>query len=843
MQGFRRSRRARTETGQLTAVLGPTNTGKTHLAVERMLGHQSGMIGCPLRLLAREIYDRAVRTRGAGQVALVTGEERIVPARPRYFVCTVESMPLERAVEFLAVDEIQLIADPERGHVFTDRLLNARGLSETMFLGAATAAPMLRRLLPAAELVSRPRFSKLDYAGSRKLTRLPARTAVVAFSATEVYQIAELLRRFRGGAAVVMGALSPRTRNAQVGLYQAGEVDYLVATDAIGMGLNMNVDHVAFARLDKFDGREGRPLTAAEIAQIAGRAGRHTRDGSFGTTHDAGPLDAALVAAVEEHRFEPITRIYWRNGQLDFASLGALIRSLDTPPPLDELIRPREADDLASLRALAAMPDIARLARGWDAVALLWDVCCIPDFRQTMAEAHVRLLADIYRHLMGPSSLLPAAWVQRLVDRLDHTDGDIDTLAMRIAHIRTWNYVGHRPGWVADPAALQDRARDIEDRLSDALHDRLTQRFVDRRTTVLQRRLKQQRALVAAVKRSGEVVVEGEHVGRLDGFDFVPDDAAAWSRARVLRAAVRRALEPEMRRRAGALEAAANEAFALGPDGSLRWQGATVARLVAGAALAAPGLALTVGDLVEEPLRRRIEKRLGAWLRWHVGERFAPLTRAREAPLAGPARGLAFQLAEALGSVPRANVAEQIAALDARARKDIARLGIRLGRESAFMPAMLKPRPVALRALLWCVAERMRPVAPPAGQVSLALDPALPERFYAAIGYRVLGARALRVDMVERLAGELRRRARTGPVTPDAALLNLAGCAGEGFAGVVAGLGFKALPVAADGAVAYVPMRAPRREAAGSRPRPPRRRGPDGESPFAALAALKRRRR
>ena len=842
MQAFRRSRRARTETGQLTAVLGPTNTGKTHLAVERMLGHHTGMIGCPLRLLAREIYDRAVAARGAGQVALITGEERIVPARPRYFVCTVESMPLERAVEFLAVDEIQLSADPERGHVFTDRLLNARGLSETMFLGAQTAAPMVRRLLPEAELISRPRFSKLAYAGSRKLTRLPPRAAVVAFSAPEVYQLAELLRRFRGGAAVVMGALSPRTRNAQVALYQAGEVDYLVATDAIGMGLNMNVDHVAFARLDKFDGREGRPLTAAELAQIAGRAGRHTRDGSFGTTHDAGPLDAELVMALEDHRFAPITRVFWRNARLDFASLGALIRSLDEAPPLPELVRPREADDVASLRALAAMPDIADTACGWDRVALLWEVCCIPDFRKTMAEAHVRLLAEIYRHLTGPQGLLPAAWVERLVDRLDRADGDIDTLAMRIAHVRTWNYVGHRPGWVADPEALQERARAIEDRLSDALHDGLTQRFVDRRTTVLQRRLKQTRDLVAAVKRSGEVVVEGEHVGRLAGFDFIPDDATAWRRGRALRAAVRRALEPEMRRRAGALAAAANGAFALGADGTLSWDGAPVARLVAGPALAAPGLALTVGDLVDEPLRRRLEKRLAAWLRGHIAERLAPLARAREAPLPGPARGLAFQLAEALGSVPRAAVAAQIAALDAPARKEVARLGIRLGHEVVFMPAMLKPRPVALRALLWCVAEGHRPAAPPSGQVSLALDADLPEGYYAAIGYRGLGPRALRVDMAERLAAELRRRARRGPVRLDAALLNLAGCAGEDMAGVMAALGYQPMPEDADGAPGFVPVPAPRRERTKAGAASARTRRRAGDSPFAALAKLRRRR-
>ncbi len=454
---------------RLVAVLGPTNTGKTHLAIERMLGHKSGMIGFPLRLLARENYDRIVRLKGARAVALITGEEKILPPNPSYFVCTVESMPLDRPVDFLAVDEIQLCADPERGHVFTARLLEARGLAETMFLGADTIKPLMRRLVPEIEHISRPRFSTLSYTGHKKVTRLPPRSAVVAFAVADVFSLAELIRRQRGGTAVVLGALSPRARNAQVGMFQAGEVDYLVATDAIGMGLNMDLDHVAFARTAKFDGRGPRRLTAAEIAQIAGRAGRHMSDGTFGTTAEQGPLGPEIVEAVETHRFDPLTRLNWRNTRLRFGSVDALLKSLDERPAIPGLVQAREADDHRALQALARNREVAALARHRGAVRLLWEVCQIPDFRKVMSETHTRLLAHIFGHLAGPEERLPTAWIAAQIANFDRVDGDIDTLMARIAHVRTWTYITHRGDWVEGATAWQERARGIEDRLSDAL--------------------------------------------------------------------------------------------------------------------------------------------------------------------------------------------------------------------------------------------------------------------------------------------------------------------------------------------------------------------------------------
>ena len=492
---------------RIVAVLGPTNTGKTHLAMERMLGHASGMIGFPLRLLARENYDRAVRVKGRRHVALITGEEKIVPAHARYFLCTVESMPVDRRVAFLGVDEIQMCADADRGHVFTDALLSARGEDETMFMGAETIRPLLRRLVPEAEFLSRPRFSTLTYSGQRKITRLPPRSAAVAFSAADVYAIAEVVRRQRGGTAVVLGALSPRTRNAQVAMYQAGDVDYLVATDAIGMGLNMDIDHVAFAATRKFDGQRVRELTPAELAQIAGRAGRHMNAGTFGTTADVGPLDQETVDAIENHRFPPLAALFWRNAHLRFTSLDALRRSLAVPPEMPGLVRAREADDEAALAALSADADIARLATGADAVRLLWEVCRIPDFGNLMSDAHTRLMGRIYRHLMGPAGRLPTDWVADQVVRIERTDGDIETLVQRIANVRTWTYVSYRGDWLADAGHWQERTRAVEDRLSDALHERLTQRFVDRRSAILVSRLMESQTLTAAVDGDGEVSV------------------------------------------------------------------------------------------------------------------------------------------------------------------------------------------------------------------------------------------------------------------------------------------------------------------------------------------------
>ncbi|MGH6912796.1 MAG: helicase-related protein, partial [Geminicoccales bacterium] len=588
----------------LTAVLGPTNTGKTHLAIDRMLGHASGMIGFPLRLLARENYDRIAAAKGARSVALITGEEKIVPPSPRWFVCTVESMPLDVQVDFLAVDEIQLCADAERGHIFTDRLLHERGREETMFLGSDTVRALIQQLVPGVAVETRHRLSTLRYAGPRKLSRLPRRSAIVAFSVDEVYALAELTRRQRGGTAVVLGALSPRTRNAQVAMYQAGEVDYMVATDAIGMGLNMDIDHVAFAGLRKFDGRRPRPLSRAEIGQIAGRAGRHMNDGTFGTTNDMPPLDEETVDAVESHRFDVVGRLYWRNRDLDMASATALLKSLDRPPPRPELIRARDGEDQLVLSRLVQDAEIFARTTNPAAVRLLWDVCQIPDFRKVMPDHHAMLLKRVFLALTdGPdrTGRLSADWVARQIDRLDVTTGDIDALTNRIAHIRTWTYISHRADWIGEAAHWQERARDIEDRLSDALHERLTQRFVDRRHALSERRRKDGGELLSAVTASDDVVVEGEQVGRVAGLSFIAHDDE--ERSRPFAAAARRAVAQAMPGRVGRLVADDDGSFLLTGSGRLTWRGEEVARMARGRSLLTPEVEILRNDLLDNASR------------------------------------------------------------------------------------------------------------------------------------------------------------------------------------------------------------------------------------------------
>src|ERR1700761_9229848 len=558
----------------VTAVLGPTNTGKTHLAIERMLSHSSGIIGLPLRLLAREVYNRAIERVGADSVALITGEEKIKPANPRFWVATVEAMPRDLDVAFLAVDEIQLAADFERGHVFTDRMLNRRGREETLVLGAATMRPMVERLLPGPSIVSRPRLSQLTFAGEKKLTRLPRRSAVVAFSADEVYAIAELIRRQRGGAAVVLGSLSPRTRNAQVDLYQSGEVDYLVATDPIGMGLNMDVDHVAFAGLRKFDGRRLRGLYSQEIAQIAGRAGRFRKDGAFGVTGDAPDLDPDVVGAVEGHVFPSVAAAEWRNHQLDFQSLQGLIRSLAASPPASGLRLSAEAQDETTLRQLSADEMVMRRTRDRSNLMRLWEVCQTPDFRKATQDEHARLVGTMFEHLTQGDRRLPEDWMQGQFASLDRTDGDIDALSSRLARVRTLAYVANRADWLPDPQTWQGRARGLEDRLSDTLHQSLMQRFVDRRTSALLRSLNQRAGpILSGINHDGAVTVEGHLVGRLAGFHFEPERGATALENRALRGAVERVVAPEVARRLGSLASEGDEAFALAPSGVVNWRG------------------------------------------------------------------------------------------------------------------------------------------------------------------------------------------------------------------------------------------------------------------------------
>ena len=779
---------------RVVAVLGPTNTGKTYLALERMLGHGSGMIGFPLRLLARENYDRAVRLKGARQVALITGEEKIIPSYAKYFFCTVESMPVTRPVAFLAIDEIQLCADPERGHIFTDRLLNARGTEETMFMGAETAKPLIRKLVPDAEYISRPRFSTLSYAGTKKIARMPPRSAVVGFSTADVYAIAELMRRQRGGAAIVMGALSPRTRNAQVEMFQDGSVDYLVATDAIGMGLNLELDHVAFASLRKFDGQAPRDLHPAELAQIAGRAGRHMSDGTFGTTADTGDMAPETVERIEQHRFDPLRGAYWRNAALDYASISALRNSLDIPPPDTELFKVRGADDQRFLDELAAQPDIRSLASTPSQVERLWDVCQVPDFRKSSGDSHTRVLAQIYKFLSGPGGRIDTDWLARQLSHVDRTDGDIDTLLARIAQIRIWTYVSHRADWLADTEHWQARTRETEDRLSDALHDRLTQRFVDQRAAALVKGLRERTRLEAKVSPDGEVEVEGHFVGRLHGFRFLPDSGDGERADRAVTAAAIKALAGRVAAQANDVVTAQDDEFSLTADGQISWRNDIIAQMQEGAEVLRPRIRLVGADLLEANAQSMVVIRLQAWLDEMLAQRLRPLHRLRDAKLEGAARGVAFQLVEGLGTVARKQLGAQLRAMTNADFGRFKRLGVKTGRDYYYVPAMLKPAAAELAALLWSVHHKFREVPPPPrGRASFPAPDTVevPSGFLHAAGYQCIGPLAIRTDIIERLHTELRKAISVAGGKVDASALNLLGCNRDDMEKILSELGYR----------------------------------------------------
>ncbi|WP_108482311.1 helicase-related protein [Oceaniglobus ichthyenteri] len=790
-------------TGRITAVLGPTNTGKTHYAIERMLAYRTGVIGLPLRLLAREVYDKIVAARGPSVVALVTGEERIVPDRAQYWVCTVEAMPDGMGADFLAIDEIQLCADPERGHVFTDRLLRARGTHETLFLGAETMKGAIAALVPTAQFLRRERFSQLIYSGAKKISRMQPRSAIVGFSVDNVYAIAELIRRQKGGAAVVMGALSPRTRNAQVEMYQNGDVEFLVATDAIGMGLNLDINHVAFSGLSKFDGRRMRNLAPNELAQIAGRAGRYQKDGTFGVTGEAPPLDEGVAAAIMENRFTPLKKLVWRSARLEFGTPDALIRSLEAPcegnPSLpsgaaDWLVRAREADDLSALKTLTALPEVMMRCSDARGVRLLWDVCRIPDFRGISPGEHAGLLEKIFGFL-AEWGRVPDDWLARQIKRIDRTDGDIDALSKRLAYIRTWTYVAQRKGWVDDERHWRGATRAVEDRLSDALHGALTQRFVDRRTSVLLRRLKQKEALLAEVNDKGEVTVEGQALGRLQGFRFQQDTSASPDEAKTLRQAAVAALRPEFHLRADRFYNAPDTEIDFTEQGGLMWGAHAVGKLVAGPEPMKPGIEAFVDDEAGHDVAQKVQRRLQHFIDRRVATLMEPLLNMqRDETLTGLARGFAFRMIETMGLIPRDQVMNEVKELDQDARGVLRKHGIRFGQFTIFMPLLLKPAPTRLRLVLWSLSKGLNefPESPPPGLVTIPVPADINREAATMSGYRVAGDRAIRIDMLERLADMLRGQDSRGGFEASADMLSITGMTLEQFSALMTGLGYRA---------------------------------------------------
>jgi len=798
----------------VTAVLGPTNTGKTHLAIERMTAHSSGLIGLPLRLLAREVYNRVCDRVGSAHVSLITGEERIAPPKAKFQVCTVEAMPNQTDAEFVAIDEVQLATDLERGHFFTDRLLHLRGRHQTMLLGADTMTATLRELLPGIEIITRPRMSILTYAGSKKITRMPSRSAIVAFSADEVYAIAELIRRERGGAAVVTGSLSPRTRNAQVALYQNGDVDFLVATDAIGMGLNLDVDHVAFAQDMKFDGFQYRKLTAAEMGQIAGRAGRHTRDGTFGITSRVSPLPDELIDALENHQFQPAKVLTWRNRDLDFSSLRTLQESLEISPSHARLMKAPPLADIIALERLARDPDLAALMDGEEKIRLLWDVVKTPDYRRISPASHAEILARVYEDV-ATKGHIDETWFAAQVESADNSHGEIDALSTRIAHIRTWTYLSNRHDWLERAIYWRERTREVEDRLSDALHETLTKRFVDRRTSLLRKRLKENKMLEAEIGKDGAVKVEGHDVGHLKGFRFVPDGSGGAKDIKALNAAASKALADEISKRADRLAASPNSDIALSSDAILRWIGEPVAKLTGSDIPLRPKVIVLADEQLTGVSLEKVRARLERWVAHHVNTLLKPLSDLEtDSELTGIAKGLAFRLIENLGIIPRRAVADDVKNLGQDMRATLRKNGVRFGAFNIYIPVLLKPGPSELICQLWAIANNKVgdpgmgevPALSTAGRTSAPLDPEIEPDFYRLCGFQILGEKVVRIDILERLADLIRPTTLWKPnggaakpegaidgrsfyVTP--AMLSILGATHDDMAMVLKGLGYR----------------------------------------------------
>jgi ATP-dependent RNA helicase SUPV3L1/SUV3 len=731
------------DAAKIVALLGPTNTGKTHRAIERMLELESGMIGLPLRLLAREVYDRVSARVGEQMVALITGEEKRVPARPRYWICTVEAMPLDLArggLDFLAIDEIQLIAHRERGHVFTDRLLHARGRVETWFLGSDTVATLLREQLGCSEIGRLPRLSQLRYAGQASVRTLPRRSAVVAFSMQQVYALADLIRVRRGGAAVVLGALSPRVRNAQVAMYQAGEVDFLVATDAIGMGLNLDLDHVALASQLKFDGQEQRELELAELGQIVGRAGRYLRDGSFGTLSPLADLPSHVVQQLESHSFPRQRHAYYRNSQLDFSGLRALRASLLLPPPHPALRSVPNADDLALLDAFSQRAEVVALCDSPERVALLWDVCRIPNYEKRLPEHQVEQLVPVFQQLVQRGRIAPE-YLQAQLRKLERYDGDIDVLLARLAAVRTWLYVSFQSAWTDQPSIWQERARALEDQLSDTLHARLLTRFVSNRAA----------AVSGSAAASGQV---SEH----HPFAKLATLSAVWGP------------ETQLSEQARWVERVVQAGFAdftLSERAELSFEGQRIARLKAGAALLSPNVLFMLPDGLDRGSRTRIERRVHAHVKDVVSSLLAPITPAERAAFsdssdaAAALRGILYQLEQGLGSLRRDAVAPQLKLLTAAEHSALRRWGVLFGRASVFVQDMLDPERLRVREAL-CYAW-----TPPShgAQASVyercfQLRSAWDKQTCLWRGYVAFGTCAVRCDLAEQLLVALQTAAQ-----------------------------------------------------------------------------------
>ena len=769
---------------RITAVLGPTNTGKTHLAVETMMEYESGIIGFPLRLLAREIFDKCVNKIGAEKVALITGEEKIIPKLPKYYICTVESMPQDMMVDFIAVDEIQMCVDHERGHIFTDRLLHARGDKLTMFLGSHTMKSLISSLVDGVEFVNKERYSNLTYSGYKKISRLNPKTALIAFSIDEIYAIAELVRRQKGGAAIIMGSLSPKTRNSQVELYQSGDANFLVATDAIGMGINMDINNVSFSSLIKFDGKKNRKLNLSEISQIAGRAGRHINDGTFGVTGECKQLSFDEVEKLEKHELQKIDVLYWRNSEINFDSLDNLVSSLEKNTNNKFLKRINDCEDEKVLKFLIKNNNNLKNKLSKDFVKTLWECCQIPDFSKKAYGNHIEVVKKVFEFLTSNSGKVTNEYMKKQLEYLDKYDGNIDTLANRISNVRTWSYVANKKNWANNSDYWVERTKYIEDKLSDKLHEELTKSFVDKRISILSRTLKQDVALATEIKNENEVIIDEQYIGRLSGLKLDLDlkSESLKTDIKSLKKAARQAIAPELMRRVNRI--IRSEVLRLDNDHKIYWMDSPIAYISKGTNYLNPKLRLIVDEAIDPETKEKLKINLEKKLRTLISSELSDLVNLIKSKFKNNyARALCYQLFEKNGVMKRKTVNEMIKNISKDDRSNLRKAGVKIGRYHIFLPSMLKPSAVNLRVKLWKLyyPEDKKYIIPKSGLNFLKNETIENNKFLLICGFENFNKFYIRVDILERLFLKIIENIKDGVFKIDSNMINLIGCSKENF--------------------------------------------------------------
>ena len=781
---------------KITAVLGPTNTGKTHLAIETMLSFESGMIGFPLRLLAREVYDKVIKKISLDKVALITGEEKIIPSNAKYFLCTVESMPIDKHLEFVGVDEIQMCSDHERGHIFTDRLLNMRGEKLTMLMGSSTIKNIISKLDGDIEFINRERLSKLTYAGHKKISRIDRKTAIIAFSAEEVYAIAELIRRQKGGAAIVMGSLSPKTRNAQVELYQSGDVDFLVATDAIGMGINMDLDFVYFSNVKKFDGKKLRRLNLSEIGQIAGRAGRYLNDGGFGITGDCKEISPEEVELLENHKFEEIRTLFWRNSNLNFNNPISLIKSLEEKPQVEWLRKIHECEDEKALKYFLKDQKILNKEFDKKTLMLLWECCQIPDFVKKTYGNHFEVIGNVFKFLTSKKGLISEDYMRLQLMKLDKLDGNVDSLSNRIANVRTWSYVSNKNNWVENQSYWIEKTKHLEDRLSDRLHEELTKTFIDKRASVLARGLKQDMEFKTEILQNNDVRIDDQFIGKIKGLKLELDlkKGALETDIKSLKKAARQTIGPELEKRVQSI--IDTGLISLNEDFKIYWNDFPIAKLTTGNDYLNPNFDLIVDDVIEKNTKQKLNDYINKWIHSKINNVLKSLIDLKNIKENNSSiKALAYQLYENNGVLKRDQVSEYLKNLEQNERKILRDLGVKFGRYHVFLYQLIKPEAVSLRTLLWKnFYQKFHNLKPPTFGLNFLDDKEIKNKnFMLLCGFERFDNFFVRIDILERLfvliINSSSKENSEIKLVPE--MLNLLGCSKDNFKKLLQKMNYK----------------------------------------------------